>query len=65
MKTTEEYAYQLSLELFKNCETFKDKEAAIEEAWNLAMKFTTFGTLILEYNQNYGLVDPLPNAHIP
>ncbi|AJF82898.1 hypothetical protein [Acinetobacter baumannii] len=65
MKTTEEYAYQLSLELFKNCETFKEKEAAIEEAWNLAMKFTTFGTLILEYNQNYGLVDPLPNHCIP
>ncbi|KRI74295.1 hypothetical protein APC65_14960 [Acinetobacter baumannii] len=65
MKTTEEYAYQLSLELFKNCETFKEKEAAIEEAWNLAMKFTTIGTLILKYNQNYGLVDPLPNACIP
>lgn len=65
MKTTEEYAYQFTLELFKNCETFKEKEAAIEEAWNLAMKFTTFGTLILEHNQHFGLVDPLPNAYIP
>ncbi|HFF1389911.1 hypothetical protein [Acinetobacter baumannii] len=46
MKTTEEYAYQFSLELLKNCETYKEKEAAIEEAWNLALKFTTFGTLI-------------------
>ncbi|ANC36051.1 hypothetical protein AW863_RS10560 [Acinetobacter baumannii] len=65
MKTTEEYAYQFSLELLKNCETYKEKEAAIEEAWNLALKFTTFGTLIQEHNQHSGFIDPLPNACIP
>lgn len=65
MKSTEEYAYQFSIELFENCTNFEERKAAIVEAWNLANEFTNFGKLILENNQHVGLLDALPNEFIP
>lgn len=65
MKTTEEYAFQFTLELFKNCQTFKEKEAAIEEAWNLAKKFTEFGGIFQQHFEVWSEVGNLPHGILP
>lgn len=62
MKSTEEYAYQFSIELFENCTNFEERKAAIVEAWNLAYEFTSFGILMKDHVEK---TEPIPNAFIP